>query len=99
VVGYASRLLLSLQPSVDADEAVREYVRLGPSPRGGQALTLAGRIAALLDGRHNLAIEDIHAVALPALSHRLVLNFDAERDGVEADAVVTAALERLDARG
>jgi MoxR-like ATPase len=99
VVAYASRLLLSLQPSADADEAVREYVRLGPSPRGGQALTLAGRIAALLDGRHNLAIEDIHAVALPALSHRLVLNFDAERDGVEADAVVTAALQRLDARG
>ena len=83
----------------DADEAVREYVRLGPSPRGGQALTLAGRIAALLDGRHNLAIEDIRAVALPALGHRLVLNFDAERDGVDADAVVTAALQRLDARG
>ena len=81
VVGYASRLLLSLQPTADADAAVREYVRLGPSPRGGQALTLAGRIAALLDGRHNLAIEDIRAVALPALVHRLVLNFDAERDG------------------
>jgi MoxR-like ATPase len=99
VVGYAGRLLLSLQPSAAADATVREYVRLGPSPRGGQALTLAGRIAALLDGRHNLAIEDIHAVALPALVHRLVLNFDAERDGVDADAIVTAALQRLDARG
>jgi MoxR-like ATPase len=99
VVGYAGRLLLSLQPSADADETVREYVRLGPSPRGGQALTLAGRIAALLDGRHNLAIEDIHAVALPALSHRLVLNFDAERDGIDAESIVTAALQRLDARG
>jgi MoxR-like ATPase len=99
VVGYAGRLLLSLQPSADADEAVRDYVRLGPSPRGGQALTLAGRIAALLDGRHNLAIDDIRAVALPALGHRLVLNFDAERDGIDPDAVVTAALQRLDARG
>jgi MoxR-like ATPase len=99
VVGYAGRLLLSLQPSADADEAVRQYVRLGPSPRGGQALTLAGRIAALLDGRHNLSIDDIHAVALPALGHRLVLNFDAERDGIDAEAVVTAALQRLDARG
>ena len=55
--------------------------------------------SALLDGRHNLAIEDIRAVALPALVHRLVLNFDAERDGVDADAVVNAALQRLDARG
>jgi MoxR-like ATPase len=99
VVGYAGRLLLSLQPSPGADETVREYVRLGPSPRGGQALTLAGRIAALLDGRHNLAIEDIRAVALPALGHRVVLNFDAERDGIDAESIVTAALRRLDARG
>src|ERR1700749_4591813 len=91
--GYAGRLLLSLQPSPDADQTVREYVRLGPSPRGGQALTLAGRIAALLAGRHNLAIDDIRAVALPALSHRLVLNFDAERDGVDADVILTAALQ------
>jgi MoxR-like ATPase len=99
VVGYAARLLLSLQPSAEADETVRQYVRLGPSPRGGQALTLAGRIAALLDGRHNLAVEDIRAVAKPALGHRLVLNFDAERDGVDPDAIVTAAVQRLDARG
>jgi MoxR-like ATPase len=99
VVGYAARLLLSLQPSADVDESVRQYVRLGPSPRGGQALTLAGRIAALLDGRHNLAIEDIRAVAKPALGHRLVLNFDAERDGVDPDAIVMAAVQRLDARG
>jgi MoxR-like ATPase len=101
VVGYAARLLLSLQPSAatDPDETVRQYVRLGPSPRGGQALTLAGRIAALLDGRHNLAIDDIRAVAKPALGHRLVLNFDAERDGVDPDAIVTAAVQRLDARG
>jgi MoxR-like ATPase len=98
VVGYAARLLLSLQPSADTDETVRQYVRLGPSPRGGQALTLAGRIAALLDGRHNLAIEDIRAVAKPALGHRLVLNFDAERDDVDPDAIVTAAVQRLDAR-
>ena len=96
VIDYISRLLLSLQPSSDASAMVSDYVRLGPSPRGGQALSMAGRVTALLDGRHNLALDDIHAVAVPALRHRLVLNFDAERDAVRSEAIVTDALARLD---
>jgi MoxR-like ATPase len=95
VIGVISRLLLALQPSDGADQLVRDYVQLGPSPRGGQALTLAGRITALLDGRHNLSLDDIRAVALPALRHRLVLNFDAEREGVGPETIVTEALQRL----
>jgi MoxR-like ATPase len=95
VVDHISKLLLSLQPSPDAAAIVRDYVRLGPSPRGGQALSLAGRVTALLDGRHNLAIDDIHAVALPALRHRLVLNFDAERDAITPETIVEDALARL----
>jgi MoxR-like ATPase len=96
VVDHASRLLLALHPDgPEASEAVRRYVRLGPSPRGAQALALAGRAAALMDGRMNLAFEDIRAVALPALRHRLVLSFDAERAGVSADALVTEALARI----
>jgi MoxR-like ATPase len=95
VIGFISRLLLDLQPSPDADQMVRDYVQLGPSPRGGQALTISGRITALLDGRHNLSIDDVRAIALPALRHRLVLNFDAERDGISPEAIVTGALDRL----
>jgi MoxR-like ATPase len=98
VIEHIGRILLELQPSSSAAPMVRDYVRLGPSPRGGQALNLAGRVTALLDGRHNLAVEDVHAVALPALRHRLVLNFDADRDAVSPEMIITDALSRLDDR-
>ena len=59
-----------------------EYVRYGGSPRGAQALVLAGKINALMDGRFNVAIDDIRAVALPALRHRVIRNFEAEAEGI-----------------
>jgi len=95
VIDYASRLVLALQPGPAASERVRRFVRLGPSPRGAQALVLAGRVAALIDGRYSLAVEDVRAVALPALRHRLVLTIDAERQAVSADEIVAEALESL----
>jgi len=96
VVGYAARLVLALQPQRDdATELARRWLQLGPSPRGAQALTLAGRVTALLAGRANLAYEDLRAVALPALRHRLVPTFEAEREGVTAEAIVADALERV----
>ncbi|MDO8210599.1 MoxR family ATPase [Conexibacter sp. CPCC 206217] len=96
VIGYASRLVLALQPDRDdATELARRWIQLGPSPRGAQALCVAGRVTALLEGRANLAFEDIRAVALPALRHRLLLSFEAEREGVTADAIVADALERV----
>jgi MoxR-like ATPase len=99
VVDYASRLVLALHPEGDdASDTVRRHVRLGPSPRGAQALVLAGRAAALMDGRVSLAFEDVRAVALPALRHRLVLSFDAERAGVSADELITDALTRVPAQ-
>src|SRR5207344_517926 len=70
VLEYASRIVLALQPSSGAVPVVADYVRLGPSPRGAQALVLAGSVSALLAGRHHLAFEDLRAVALPALRHR-----------------------------
>ena len=94
VLDYASRIVIALQPRAGARELVRDYVRLGPSPRGAQALTLAGSVAALLAGRNHLAYEDIRAVALPALRHRLILTFDAERNGVTADDIVAAVVAR-----
>jgi MoxR-like ATPase len=96
VVDYATRLVLSLHPEGDgASERLRRFVRLGPSPRGIQALVMAGRVAALIDGRANLSTEDVRSVALPALRHRLVLTIDAERQGVGADEIVTEALDAL----
>jgi MoxR-like ATPase len=96
VLDYAARLLLALQPtSPAAAPMAREYVRLGPSPRGGQALSLAGRVTALLDGRHNLAFEDVRAVAPLALAHRLALNFDAERQAISPEEIIAEAIGRV----
>jgi MoxR-like ATPase len=94
VLDYASRLILALHPGEAAAPLVNDYVRLGPSPRGAQALVLAARTAALLAGRHNVAFEDIVAMAPQALRHRLILGFDAERDGIDPDAIVAQAIER-----
>jgi MoxR-like ATPase len=75
-----------------APEEVRRYVRWGASPRGLQALVLSARIRALLDGRFNVANEDLAAVAPAALRHRVFLNFEADAAGVAADEVVEAVI-------
>ena len=96
VLDYIARLLLALQPSSpDATPLTSQYVRLGPSPRAGQAMAAAGRAAALLDGRHNLSFQDVRVVAPMVLRHRLALSFDAERRAVAPDAIVADALERV----
>jgi MoxR-like ATPase len=96
VIDYASRLVVSLHPETEgATDQVKRFGRLGPSPRGAQALALAGRVAALIEGRHNLSIDDLQAIALPALRHRLVLTIDAERQSVSPDDIVREAIEAL----
>ena len=96
VIDYASRLIVSLHPETPgATDRVKRFVRIGPSPRGAQALALAGRVAALIEGRHNLSIDDIQAIALPALRHRLVLTIDAERQAISPDEIVKEAIEAL----
>jgi MoxR-like ATPase len=77
----------------EAPEDVRRYVRWGASPRALQTLVLAGRIRALLEGRYNLALEDLEAFAAPALRHRMFLNFEADAAGVDTERVVAAVLE------
>ena len=89
VVDYATRIVLALQPGQpEATGTVSRNVRMGPSPRGVQALCLAGRVTALLAGRYNLAFQDVRAVARVALRHRLMLTFNAQRGGVTADAII-----------
>jgi len=95
VTAYAARLLKATHPGDDAPAGIRRYVRYGASPRGMQAMILSGKIMALLDGRYNVAYDDIRAAALPALRHRLILNFEAQAEGVTTDSVIADLLEHV----
>jgi MoxR-like ATPase len=98
VTAHAARLVKASHPGeAGAPEAVRQYVRYGASPRAMQAMILAGKIFALLDGRYNVAFDDLHQAALPALRHRLILNFDAQAEGVTADAIIQEILRETSA--
>ncbi len=96
VTAYAARLLKATHPNEkNAPQIVKDYVRYGASPRGMQAMILAGKIIALLDGRYNVAYDDLRQVAFPALRHRLILNFEAQAEGVTPDSIITALLEHV----
>jgi len=82
-------------PGLAKDEFVNKYVSFGSSPRGGQALILAGKVYALLNGRPNVATDDIDRAAVAALNHRLVLNFAAEADGINPRVVVERAVQSV----
>ena len=75
------------------DEYVNRYVSFGSSPRGGQTLMLGAKVVALLDGRANVSYDDIDRVTVPALNHRLVLNFAAEAENVDPAAIVTRVVQ------
>lgn len=83
------RMMAALTPTSQfATEKVRRFVRFGPGPRGAQSVMLAAKVQALRDGRINLSFDDVRAVILQALRHRLVLNFEAEAEGVSADSII-----------
>ncbi|MEA3246928.1 MAG: MoxR family ATPase [Gemmatimonadota bacterium] len=93
VVDYALRLTRATRPTEAAAPAVvRDFVRWGAGPRAGQSLLLGAKSAALLDGRTVPSPEDVTAVALPVLRHRVLVNFQAEADGVSPDDVITRLL-------
>ncbi len=94
VTGFAARLLKSTHPTdPSSPQIVRDYVRYGASPRGMQAMVLAGKIFALLDGRFNVAFDDIRRASLPALRHRLILNFEAQAESIHADQIIQSLCE------
>ncbi len=98
VTAYAVSVLAASHPDQPrAPELVRRYVRYGGSPRGAQALVAGGKIYALLDGRFNVSVDDIRAVAMPALRHRLILNFEGEAEGITPEAVVRSILDAVPA--
>jgi MoxR-like ATPase len=96
ITAYAVSVLAASHPDQPrAPELVREYVRYGGSPRGAQALVTAGKIFALLDGRFNVSVDDIRAAALPALRHRMILNFEGEAEGITTEAAIRAILDSV----
>jgi MoxR-like ATPase len=83
------RMISALTPGNSfATELTKKYVRFGPGPRGAQAILLASKVNALLDGRFNLSFEDIRSAFLPALRHRIILNFQADADSVTSDQII-----------
>src|SRR5436305_4911545 len=96
VQDYIARLTLATHP--DGPFAVpitNQYLRWGSSPRGAQTLTLAAKVRALLEGRYNVSFEDVRRVYLPALRHRVILNFEAQAEGIDTDHVLLAILGKL----
>jgi len=82
---YVVKLVLATHPEGRDNLLASKYVRYGSSPRGAQTLILGGKVRALLDGRFNVSMEDIRALLLPALRHRIILNFEAQADGRTTD--------------
>ena len=93
VQGYAIRLTLGSHPnSPYATPMIKKYVRYGASPRAAQALILGAKIHALTQGKAFVSPEDIRAIALPALRHRLLLNFEGEAEQIDSDVMVKELL-------
>lgn len=93
---YIARLIVSSHPnSEEATPFVKQFVRYGSSPRGGQAIILGAKVHALLSHRFNVAFEDVKAVATAALRHRLLLNFEGMAEGVKTDDIIEDLLSNL----
>ena len=99
VIDYATRLVRATRPAGPASDAapefVRSWVRWGAGPRAGQALLLGAKALALLEGRSVVALEDVRDVALPVLRHRILVNFQGEADGIDADQIVARLLDAI----
>jgi MoxR-like ATPase len=96
VKDYLIRLTLATHPQGPfAVDVTNQYIRWGSSPRGAQALALASKIRALLQGRYNVSFEDVRRVYLPALRHRIILNFEALAEGIQPDRLLLDILERV----
>jgi MoxR-like ATPase len=96
VQDYAIRLGLATHPGGPFAAAITtQYIRWGSSPRGVQTLVLAAKVRALLDGRFNVSFEDLRRVYLPSLRHRVLLNFEAQAEGVDSDDVLLKVLDTV----
>ena len=95
VVDAILTLVRGARPDTAANDTVRQHVAWGPGPRAAQALMLATRARAVLDGRLSPSLDDVAALALPVLRHRMALNFSARAEGVQLQDVITGLVRRL----
>ena len=96
VQDYAIRLVMATHPQGEfATPDTNRYIRCGSSPRGAQALVLAAKVRALLDARYNVGFDDVRKVYLPALRHRILLNFEAQAENIPADQVLAGLLNEV----
>lgn len=93
---YIARLVVATHPeSPSASPLIKQYVRYGSSPRGGQALILGAKVNAMLEGRYNVAFDDVKRVAPSVLRHRLLMNFEGMAEGITADQVIDDLLKHV----
>ncbi len=96
VLDYTTKLCSATHPdSKYASQTAKKYIRLGASPRAGQALISTGKVLALLNGRYNVAIADIEKLAYPVMRHRIKLNFEAVASHVTPDEIITMILDEM----
>jgi MoxR-like ATPase len=96
VFEYAMKLSLATHPSSETATSVsKRYVRYGASPRSAQALISTAKVRALMNGRYNVSYEDINALALPVLRHRIKLNFEAITENITADEVINQIIKEI----
>jgi MoxR-like ATPase len=98
VKDYAVRLILNSRPQPDknsGESLAQRYVLYGSSPRGLQSVILAAKARALFAGRPNVSFDDIRVMLLPSLRHRLILNLEADADGVSADQILNDLITRV----
>lgn len=96
LVRYVSQIIRATRPDTSNLGYVKEWVRWGAGPRAGQALILTAKARALLKGRYAVLMEDIHAMAVPVLRHRVLMNFRAEAEGITSDKATTEILKLIE---
>ncbi len=92
VIRYAVDLVRSTRPAESASKHVKDHVSWGAGPRASQALILAGKARAALQGRPAVDVSDVRALAEPVLRHRIITNFHAEAEGIDSRKVVAELL-------
>ena len=98
VRALASHIIMATHPQWEhAPEAARRFIRYGASPRGAQALVLGAKVRALTENRFNVSVEDLRALAAPALRHRIIMNFEGEAEGVDIDTLVAQIVDSAEA--
>ncbi|HET6776735.1 MAG TPA: AAA family ATPase [Actinomycetota bacterium] len=95
---FASLAVMATHPQWEgAPDVTRRYLRYGASPRAAQALVLGGKVLALRSGRFNVSLDDLKSIALPAMRHRIIMNFEGEAEGIDQDRLILEVLEAAEA--